>query len=346
MEHRRNQRCRPAARRRGYSLLELTAAVMVLGVALSGLFPLTVMLSRDLQPIPTNSNPRYDCRTPARDGNTTGTAPGGESRAYGRHVWYLTPFHNATTPATDAWVRKLGCSAQIKANVADACPATLSVSPPPTGVDLTSLATPVAIQPSSTYLDDYDGTPSSNDGSGTFALASGWTPVSAAGYQGDYHWYYIPAAQCSGAVDNLATWQVTVPASGSYSIQATWPTGTPYDQNLGPVTYTVIIPGQNNQVFTLNQANPGSLVDGDGSTRWSSLLPPTPLTGGSVVTVILGYPGQQTTHDVYILADAVRLALNNDVKINSLERSLGGTNGNSNSADVTASVSVTVNLPQ
>ena len=82
----------PRWRRRfacGYTLVELIVAITVLGIALSGLFPLTAILYRHLQPLKTPASGGYDCRTPARDGNTTGNV------AYSQHNWYLTPYAGA-----------------------------------------------------------------------------------------------------------------------------------------------------------------------------------------------------------------------------------------------------------
>ena len=45
--------------------------MMVFSVAVAGLFPLLVILSRDLQPLErraADGSVTYDCRTPARDG--------------------------------------------------------------------------------------------------------------------------------------------------------------------------------------------------------------------------------------------------------------------------------------
>jgi prepilin-type N-terminal cleavage/methylation domain-containing protein len=342
--------------RSGYSLLELTVALTLLGIALSGLFPLTAMLSRHLQPIPTNATAAYNCRTPARDGNTTGASPTGGPRAYGRHIWYLTPFHNTNTPANDAWVRKLGCSAQVNKNSADACPATLSVSPPPSGIGIASPSSSLPIQPAVLYLDDYDpnGTPlnsNSIDGRGTFTTSSpSWTyvppPQGSPGYQGDYHWHSVPTDQNDPSLSSdVATWQLTVLADGWYSIQATWPTATAPPLPLAGATYQVVTaPSRPVTLLPTSQTTLGGIKDTSGTTWWP-LTTLVQLKANDVVTVTLGVPRNVTTPGLYVIADAVRI-VQNEVKVSSIERSLGGTNNNSDSADVTAHVSVTVNLPQ
>jgi prepilin-type N-terminal cleavage/methylation domain-containing protein len=343
MRPRRIKPSRTAPARSGYSLLELTVAMTLLGIALSGLFPLTAMLSRHLQPIPINATAAYDCRTPARDGNTNGLTPDGHKRDYGRHVWYLTP-------SNDAWVRKLGCSAQVNKNSTDSCPATLSVSPPPAGLGPSSS---LPIQPAVLYLDDYD--PSgmlcnSTDGWGTFTTSSsGWTYVSPSsgsqGYQGDYHWHSAPTDQSDSSLSDLATWQLTVLADGWYSIQATWPTATAPPLPLAGATYQVVTnPSRPVTLLPTSQTTLGGIKDASGTTWWP-LTTLVQLKAYDAVTVTLGVPRNVTTPGLYVIADAVRI-VQNEVKITSIERSLGGTNGNSDGADVTASVSVTVNLPQ
>ena len=59
--------------RRGFTFLEFTVALVVLGVVLSGLFPLLAITSRELQPITIKQSDgtfTFDCRTPARDWGT------------------------------------------------------------------------------------------------------------------------------------------------------------------------------------------------------------------------------------------------------------------------------------
>jgi prepilin-type N-terminal cleavage/methylation domain-containing protein len=72
--------CPARAARRGFSLLEFEVALVVLGIALTGLFPLTIMYSRGLEKL-------------ERRGPVVGQ-------------WYLVP------PA-DVWARKLGAAATL-----------------------------------------------------------------------------------------------------------------------------------------------------------------------------------------------------------------------------------------
>ena len=103
--------------RSAFTLLEIMVATVVLGIALGGLFPLFVVMSRDLQPLRTvhvDGTITYDSTymSPARDGNTEGT-PGVVQPV--QHVWYLAPAGDLTAttadPNTTIWVRRLGGSA-------------------------------------------------------------------------------------------------------------------------------------------------------------------------------------------------------------------------------------------
>ena len=95
------------------------------------------------------------------------------------------------------------------------------------------------------------------------------------------------------------------------------------------------------------QTSPGpsnGVGDANGITWWP-LTAPTLMNANDVITVTLGIPKNVTTAGLYVIADAVRI-VQNEVKIESIERSLVGTNGNSVGADVTAHVSVTLNVAQ
>jgi prepilin-type N-terminal cleavage/methylation domain-containing protein len=222
----------PQRRRRsfacGYTLLEFIVAMTVLGIALSGLFPLTAILSRHLQPVKTPTSGGYDCRTPARDGNTTGNV------AYSQHTWYLAPY-------AGPWARKLGASAQLLSALPGG-------SPPPGFAQTNS---PVPVPPPVVSLDDYEpnGSPSSNpnDGSGTFACSgSGWQYVPSSGQPsfgdgGDYHSHLVPIDQNDSSLSDTASWQITVPADGWYTVQATWPATSDTTLPLAGAAYQVAI---------------------------------------------------------------------------------------------------------
>lgn len=103
--------------RRAYTMVEVVVAMAVLGITVSGLFPLLTILSRDLQPIrkfARDGSASYDCRTPARDGNAANFPV--DNPVFYPHTWYFTPANdtsNPPDPAVGAWVRKLGAGASL-----------------------------------------------------------------------------------------------------------------------------------------------------------------------------------------------------------------------------------------
>jgi hypothetical protein len=237
-----------------------------------------------------------------------------------RHAWQLTPYD-------DPWLRKLGAGAQTTSS------AVTSTSPPP-------------IQAPVVYLDDYSGMgPGSNDGTGTFTAGTLNTLVSAssAGYQGDYHF-----AETLLAVP-IVTWRIPVVADGWYSVEATWPTTTALA--LTNATYVVTAPNNTPATLTLsplNQASPGAGISDSGGVTWWPILPASNrcvhLLTNDTVTVTLAAP--QAQGGKFLIADAVRI-VRNDVAITSVQRSFGCKNADGTAQpDVTANVSVTVNIPQ
>ncbi len=92
---------------RGFTFLEFTVALVVLGIALAGLFPLLAITSRGLQPIKNDSACAHG--TPARDWgkNSTDDASINPLQQNQRHCWYVTPYNY-----DDPWLRKLGASAR------------------------------------------------------------------------------------------------------------------------------------------------------------------------------------------------------------------------------------------
>ncbi len=192
-------------------------------------------------------------------------------------------------------------------------------------------------QPSVVYLDDYDGSPTGADGTGTFVAGSATTLSASGGYKGDYHY-----AETTTTAP-LATWSITAVSDGWYSIEATWPTNS--GLTLTNATYVVTAPNNTPSTLTLspvNQASSGTgITDSDGVTWWP-VLPAgnrcVKLLKNDVVTVTLS--AAQTQSGVFLIADGVRI-VRNDVTITSVTRSFGCTN-----TDVTANVSVTVNIAQ
>ena len=323
-----NYASRIASARRGYTMVEFTVAMTVLGIALSGLFPLLAILSRDLQPVrklAADGTASYDCKTPARDGNTNGNGifP---PPVYVQHTWYLTSASDANTPSDQnvtAWVRKLGAGATITSGSVSSGPASFSPS----------------IVCQNVCEDDDEAT----------IQGTSWTLGSGQGYNGDYYYHSVPTDQNDPSLSDFVQWNLVVPANGWYSVQATWPTNT--GKNLTTATYTVAGTASgtlSGQAFTVDQSNPPNGVPDSqfaaNNVTWWPLTMPIQLTSGTI-TVTLGIPKNAATPGLSVIADAVRI-VQNEVQVNSIERSLSGANSNSNNVDVTAHVSVTVNIPE
>ena len=152
---------------------------------------------------------------------------------------------------------------------------------------------------------------------------------------------------------DVATWNLSAPADGWYAVQATWPASS--DQ-VGDAVYTVFkngspLPGS---PVTKNQSSaPGFAADTDPAYPgivWANVVPggqshAVYLQKGDSVTVQLGV--NQDEIGKYIVADAVRLA-QNDVNVVSIDRAISQANKNNSTpqADITAHVTITVNLSE
>jgi len=105
--------------RSGFTLLEFVVALLLFGIAMSGLFPLVVMYSRTLELL--EQRPKqlaldrlaYRVANPAEWYQVPAT-PAAPNSGEWVHKWYLVPFSDNASRASDAWVRKLGASASIK----------------------------------------------------------------------------------------------------------------------------------------------------------------------------------------------------------------------------------------
>jgi len=142
-------------------------------------------------------------------------------------------------------------------------------------------------------------------------------------------------------------------ADGWYSIQATWqasgdqvPDACYTVPNGSGGTTAVYV---NQQFAPDHQQPPVSCVTGldpppnpDNKTRsWAQLAF---VNLHSAVTVQLAATSR--TPGQYVAADAVRIVRSNDVKLKSVERSMTSDNRNGAGPDVTARVSVNVNIPE
>ncbi|MEN6458372.1 MAG: prepilin-type N-terminal cleavage/methylation domain-containing protein [Thermoguttaceae bacterium] len=311
---------------RGFTFLELIVSLVVFSVAVAGLFPLLVILSRELQPLEkkaTDGVVTYDCRSPARDGATTGTG-----LSYVQHTWYLTPFN-------EPWARKLGAGVQIALTDTSFN----SASP-------TSTALPVVTSDDDDDTTDADGdgledyTQVGNIDTGPWSL--GATGSSIAG-RDDYHYYpSLPTAKTPG----YAYWYFTVTKAGWYVIEATWPTSTGLTLATDAQFGISINSGTETVVSINQQVAPGDEQDSAG-TGWAKLAEPVYLAAATRVTVSLhARPSDDTTS--YVLADGVRLVgAENTVRLDgAVLRSLSGVNNNSNNEDITVRTAISINLPQ
>jgi prepilin-type N-terminal cleavage/methylation domain-containing protein len=298
----------------GYTLLEFVVALMVFGVALSGLFPLVTILSRDLLPVR-----GADSSSPARDWNQD--AP---SLVNHRHTWYLTAYD-------DPWVRKLGAAARATSSCVT------SSTPLP-------LQSPILVQDD----DNTDGLDADGDAQEDYAgdSGAGWqydgAAVSAMG--GDRNRKIaLPTGETS---TGAAAWNLKVTTAGWYSIQATW---TAAEDQVTDARYAVLrtnSPTATLGTATVNQqAAPVGVADSDGRL-WAPVGSVVQLAAGDAVQVQLSdVRATSTETGKYVVADGVRI-VQNAVKIKSIERSLGGVNANSYGADATVRVTVTVHIPQ
>jgi prepilin-type N-terminal cleavage/methylation domain-containing protein len=318
--HYRTRHLRLDAARRAFTFTEFLVALIVFGVALSGLLPLVAILSRELQPWRPSTASAYKCSSPARDGNGTGA-----DLAYERHTWYLTP-------SSDAWMRKLGASAQLTAGTA-------------TTTALTSMQPPVVFlndsDPSGTYVND------DTNGAGTFTyIGAGWLTGGSFGYKSNYHYHEAPTDSNDPALTDTARWTLTIPADGWYSIQATWPLGT--GRTLTAASFQVSATGHGSISVPVVQNTPGNGIADTvavGVTWWPLTTPKLlHLAQGDTVVVTLNVP-LATVPNTFVIADAVRI-VQNEVSVVSVERAVDGQNHNSQNAAVTANVSVNVNVPQ
>jgi prepilin-type N-terminal cleavage/methylation domain-containing protein len=308
----------PSPARRGYTMLEVTVAMTVLGIALSGLFPLLAILSRNLQParkIAADGTASYDCRTPARDGNTDGTGVS-PPPVYLQHVWYLTAAGDANTtpdPNVTAWVRKLGASATA---------GTVSFS---AGAAACQVGQPI-IGPIHPGDPGYSEMP---------LWTSGTLSTSPAGH--------YQAVQPTGGSVYSANWTFNVPVTGWYYIEASWPANPSPPITLTTVNYQI---SGSTTTYACDQTVPDTGI-ADGQGTWHNVTPQPINISSGAATVTLSVPCDGQRSSCSVIASGVRL-VRNDVRVIRIDRSLSDMNKNSStpSADVTAHVSVTVNIPQ
>jgi prepilin-type N-terminal cleavage/methylation domain-containing protein len=374
-------RCAPEkangrASRRGFTFLEFLVALVVLGVALSGLLPLIAITSRHLQPpkpvlfnnADGSKTTVADCRSPARDWWASSSDYDADTHVQSRQNWLMTPYLSfaSGTVTADPWMRKLGASAQrwyqlqpTIENPTATWVSDQSATAGTTTLDLTlaSYNAAVTVPSSLVFLDDHEGAnndPTYGSGSYTGGTGTGWIPTAAtiALNESQHRKEAIPAA---GSSTGGASWVIlinpaSVAGSGSYSIQATW---VKADDQIDDAQFSYRINGAawtNAQPVDQSKDPAGVKDSGSLARPWCTLTSaPIVLNPGDTVEVALSdvrAVSASTSPPAYIAADAVRIVRSNDVALTSIERSLKGQNNNSNHADMTAKVSVTVHLSQ
>ncbi|MFZ1935952.1 MAG: hypothetical protein WCB27_10725 [Thermoguttaceae bacterium] len=314
----RDRRTRPAAARRAYTFTEFLVALIVFGIALSGMLPMVAILSRHLQPLPNGAS------SPARDWSNP-ACPVVSNRPT---AWSLMACND---PCNALWLRKLGASAQASSGTV-----TFSSLPP--------------IQPAVVFLDDCGQySPAGVYGTPSFSVGSGWGGTVSAALALNAEQYRKAALPAGSTSTGPALWTIAVSAGGWYSIQATW-AAAPDQVTDAQFTAQKTTNGSTSALgaATVNQqAAPAGIADSNGRF-WAPLTSLVQLAANDIVQVQLS-DVRATSKDpgtYYVAADAVRL-VRNDVAINSIMRSFGCTKPDGTARpDVTANVSVTVNIPQ
>jgi prepilin-type N-terminal cleavage/methylation domain-containing protein len=323
-----------AVRRRGFTLLEFFVALVVFGIALTGLLPLAAILSRDLQPArepgeDAEGRPKPKTKkgsTPARDWSTEDYAGKDlDDTRLRTSPWYVTAYD-------DPWVRKLGASARITSG-------TLSVTTPlPLGALVrTQDDDNINTDADSDGLQDYEESGTAWDYNASAATAHGL----------DQH---RTSALPAGSAGGYASWKFKVATTGWYSVQATWAAAS--DQATD-VQFTVYKDSVLQTTKVVSQsASPVGVTDSS-SRVWASLTSGLTSSSGmlqvnkdqTVEVRLSNVRAASPDATKYVIADAVRL-VQNVVVVQSIDRALSGKNQNSNNADVTAKVSVTVGVSQ
>jgi prepilin-type N-terminal cleavage/methylation domain-containing protein len=195
-------RCHSVSRR-GFTLLELTVALLLFGIAMSGLFPLVVMYSRVLKSLEQRPKPlsvdtdsyAYRVANPTEWHQVPATPAAPNSGEWVRR-WYLVPASDGLAPSSDAWARKLGADASVNL-VTPANPTEVSLAEPTTA-DVTAWDAEVGVH----YSDSADPAWTDDD------------PAATGAYRGNQR---HPAA---GNVAT-ATWTFTGVVAGWYRVEAT-----------------------------------------------------------------------------------------------------------------------------
>lgn len=99
--------------------MEFIVALLLLGIAMSGLFPLVIMYSRVLESLEQRPYHLSFQRNTYREEHPlewyqVPATPAAPNSGEWVNKWYLMPFSDSASRASDAWARKLGTSASVK----------------------------------------------------------------------------------------------------------------------------------------------------------------------------------------------------------------------------------------
>jgi prepilin-type N-terminal cleavage/methylation domain-containing protein len=276
---------------RGFTMLELTVAMLILGIAISGIFPLVVSYSRVLESL--EKRPNWLCFNPTantelayREGHPdqwyhVPDSPPQSNSGEWVHRWYLVPYSNP-------WERKLGAAAVVK----DTDPGPKPVPPVPT--------------PPGLVADDED--PGYSD------VGGDWITDTGVGFQNDRrrhaHVVGLPAPDNS----EMAVWTFTNVPAGWYRVQATW---TAASDQVTDASYTLYDGATLLADFPVGAVNQQATPNG--ADGWQTLQ--TAYFEQGTVSVKLSALSALTPNN-YVSADGMRLVLvENLVQIDCLQRS-------------------------
>jgi prepilin-type N-terminal cleavage/methylation domain-containing protein len=259
--------------RQGFTMLEFIVAMIVLGIALTGLFPLEVMQSRVIESLElrytesgnqANLNHEHNWNSPVMrsDIESADTIP---REDYGD--WYLIP-------STDPLARKLGAAAALS---------------------LTDVAPPT---PAVTLVDD-DAEVTSPDS--YTETGGGWT-TGAGGYGDDVRRHELQSPPTDNAV-----WTFSNVSIGRYKVLVTWPVSAGLTTNA-----QYYVKGSDSVEYACQAVNQTSDPDGGvyKEKPWQVLLNQNPALGAQTVvcdgvgTIVVRLSSNATAA---VVADAVRI---------------------------------------
>ncbi len=277
-------------RRHGYTLVEFIVAMVVLGVAMAGLYPLLIVQSRALESLELRytgrGNEINETKTwfsPVHRSYLEGeTIPRGDEDNEGREnygVWYMQP-------NDDPWARKIGAAA----TPARSEPSGNDASEPP-------------------YIAD--------DGDDNYREEEGTWDDGDPGYEGDSKSCDPPADVQPAAAAwtfNVANLDIHV---GYYHVYATWPDAGDQD-DVENAEYTV----NGGDGVTVNQYNAPDGEEFDGRT-WMKLTDGNPcLVDDDTTEIVVRIASKQKDpeENSYAVADAVRIVPVNKLNVISVSR--------------------------